>query len=103
MSNFRDRTVAGTRLVGTFAAIPHPVAIEVTAQAGPDFICIDWEHAQIARDQIENLVRACDVHGCRPWCGCPAMRPRRSPRRSTAARAAFWCRASRRPRRRPPW
>lgn len=24
------------------AAIPHPVAIEVTAQAGLDFICIDW-------------------------------------------------------------
>ena len=49
-------------MIGSFAAIPHPVAIEVAAQAGPDFICIDWEHAQIARDAIENLVWAADVH-----------------------------------------
>jgi 4-hydroxy-2-oxoheptanedioate aldolase len=62
MSDFRDKCIGGTRLIGTFAAIPHPVAVEVTAQAGLDFLCIDWEHAQIARDMIENLVRAADVH-----------------------------------------
>lgn len=62
MTSFREKCVAGTKVVGTFAAIPHPVAIEVTAHAGPDFICIDWEHSQIARDAIENLVRAADVH-----------------------------------------
>lgn len=62
VKDFRNKTLAGERLVGTFAEIPHPVAIEVIAQAKPDFICIDWEHGQIARDQIENLVRACDIH-----------------------------------------
>ena len=49
-------------MVGTFAAIPHPVAVEVVAQSGPDFLCTDWEHAQIGRDTIENLVRAADIH-----------------------------------------
>ena len=63
MSDFRDKCIGKARLIGTFAAIPHPVAVEVTAQAGLDFLCIDWEHAQIARDMIENLVRAADVHG----------------------------------------
>lgn len=63
MQDFRGRCTDGSVVVGTFAAIPHPVAIEVTAAAGPDFLCIDWEHAQIGRERIEDLVRAADVHG----------------------------------------
>ena len=54
MSSFRDRCIGRKGLVGTFAAIPHPVAVEITAQSGFDFLCIDWEHAQISRDMIEN-------------------------------------------------
>ena len=34
----------------------------MTAQSGLDFVCIDWEHAQIARDTIENMIRAADIH-----------------------------------------
>lgn len=63
MQNFQERCTGGEVTIGTFAAIPHPVAIEVTASAGVDFICIDWEHAQIGRERIEDLVRAADVHG----------------------------------------
>lgn len=63
MSGFRQTCLGKTDLVGTFASIPHPAAIEVSSQAGFDFVCIDWEHAQIARDALENLVRAADVHG----------------------------------------
>lgn len=63
MAGFRDQCLAKATLIGTFAAIPHPVAVEVTAAAGVDFLCIDWEHAQIARDAIESLVRAADIHG----------------------------------------
>lgn len=61
MTDFRKRCVAHDRLVGIFCAIPHPVAIEVSAAAGPDFLCIDWEHAQISRERIEDLIRAADV------------------------------------------
>jgi len=110
MKTFRDRTVAGTRLVGTFAEIPHPVAIEVMAQAGPDFICIDWEHGQIARDQIENLVRACDVKNVPAMVRVPGHAPEAiaaaldsgaqgilAPRVSTAAQAAAVVKAARYP------
>lgn len=62
MSAFRKACLGQKRLIGTFAAIPHPVAIEVVAAAGPDFICIDSEHSQIGRELIENLIRAADVH-----------------------------------------
>lgn len=62
MSGFRQKCIGYDRVIGTFAAIPHPVAIEVTAASGLDFICIDWEHSQISRERIEDLIRASDVH-----------------------------------------
>jgi 4-hydroxy-2-oxoheptanedioate aldolase len=62
MSNFRRQCINRDLLIGPFCAIPHPVAIEVTAQAAPDFLCIDWEHSQISRERIEDLIRAADVH-----------------------------------------
>jgi 4-hydroxy-2-oxoheptanedioate aldolase len=62
MSEFRQKCIGKSNLVGSFAAIPHPVAVEVMASSGLDFLCIDWEHAQISRDTIETMVRAADVH-----------------------------------------
>ncbi|TIV77327.1 MAG: 4-hydroxy-2-oxovalerate aldolase, partial [Mesorhizobium sp.] len=62
MNEFRQKCISRTNLVGSFAAIPHPVAVEVTASSGLDFLCIDWEHAQISRDTVEAMVRAADVH-----------------------------------------
>lgn len=63
MESFRRTCTAGSVVIGPFAAIPHPVAVEVVAAAGPDFLCIDWEHAQIGREKLEDLIRAADVHG----------------------------------------
>ncbi len=110
MTGFRDSTIAGKRLVGTFAEIPHPVAGEVTALARPDFICIDWEHGQIARDQIENLVRASDVHQVPAIVRVPGHAPEEiaaaldsgargvlAPRVSSAAQAGAVVKASRYP------
>jgi 4-hydroxy-2-oxoheptanedioate aldolase len=75
MQSFRERCTGGAVVIGTFAAIPHPVAIEVTAAAGVDFICIDWEHAQISRERIEDLVRAADVHGVPAMVRVPGHAP----------------------------
>lgn len=75
MQDFRGRCTSGTIAVGTFAAIPHPVAVEVTAAAGVDFVCIDWEHAQISRERIEDLVRAADVHSVPAMVRVPGHAP----------------------------
>lgn len=62
MTSFRKACIDRKAQIGTFAAIPHPVAIEVLALTGIDFLCIDWEHSQIGRERIEDLIRAADVH-----------------------------------------
>ena len=64
MSDFRRNCIEQKLLVGTFAAIPHPVAIEVTAAAGVDFLCIDWEHSQVeTAEGLTNIAEIAAVDG----------------------------------------
>jgi 4-hydroxy-2-oxoheptanedioate aldolase len=110
MGEFRQKCMVKTSLIGSFAAIPHPVAVEVMAQSGLDFLCIDWEHAQISRDAIEAMVRAADVHRVPAMVRVPGHAPEAIqsaldsgaqgvlvPRVSTAAQAAMAVKASRYP------
>jgi 4-hydroxy-2-oxoheptanedioate aldolase len=75
MTSFRQKCIGSARVVGTFAAIPHPVAIEVSAASGVDFLCIDWEHSQIGRERIEDLIRAADVHKVPAMVRVPGQTP----------------------------
>lgn len=110
MSEFRQKCIGKKSLVGSFAAIPHAVAVEVMAPSGLDFLCIDWEHAQISRDMIENMVRAADVHRVPAMVRVPGHQPEAIaaaldsgaqgvlvPRISTAAQAEAAVKASRYP------
>ncbi|MEI9420340.1 HpcH/HpaI aldolase/citrate lyase family protein [Mesorhizobium sp. Cs1299R1N1] len=110
MSEFRQKCIGKSSLVGSFAAIPHPVAVEVMALAGLDFLCIDWEHAQISREMIESMVRAADVHRVPAMVRVPGHAPEAIqaaldsgaqgvlvPRVSTPAQAAMAVKASRYP------
>ncbi|MBZ9744049.1 HpcH/HpaI aldolase/citrate lyase family protein [Mesorhizobium sp. CO1-1-7] len=110
MSEFRQNCIGKANLVGSFAAIPHPVAVEVMALSGLDFLCIDWEHAQISRDIIETMVRAADVHRVPAMVRIPGHAPEAIqaaldsgaqgvlvPRVSTPAQAAMAVKASRYP------
>ncbi|RWE43684.1 MAG: 4-hydroxy-2-oxovalerate aldolase [Mesorhizobium sp.] len=110
MNEFRQKCIGKTSLVGSFCAIPHPVAVEVMALSGLNFLCIDWEHAQISRDVIETMVRAADVHGVPAMVRVPGHAPEAIqaaldsgaqgvlvPRVSTPAQAAMAVTASRHP------
>jgi len=110
MSEFRQKCIGKSNLIGSFAAIPHPVAVEVMALSGLDFLCIDWEHAQISRDMIEAMVRAADVHRVPAMVRVPGHAPEAIqaaldsgaqgvlvPRVSTAEQAAMAVKASRYP------
>ncbi|TPI31003.1 HpcH/HpaI aldolase/citrate lyase family protein [Mesorhizobium sp. B3-2-1] len=110
MSEFRQKCIGKTSLVGSFAAIPHPVAVELLALSGLDFLCIDWEHAQISRDMVESMVRAADVHRVPAMVRVPGHAPEAIqaaldsgaqgvlvPRVSTPAQAAMAVKAARYP------
>jgi 4-hydroxy-2-oxoheptanedioate aldolase len=110
MQNFRQKCTSGDVVIGTFAAIPHPVAIEITAASGVDFLCIDWEHSQIGRERIEDLIRAADVHRVPAMVRVPGHAPESIaavldagaagvlvPRVSTAAQASAAVQATRYP------
>lgn len=63
ISTFKSRLAARTPLSGTFLKTPHYVLIEVLAQSGLDFICLDAEHAPFDRaaiDQCCAIARALD-------------------------------------------
>lgn len=75
MNFVRSRILQRSPVYGTFAAIPHPMAVEICALSGHDLICIDWEHSQIDRGGIENLVRAANVHDVPAFIRLPSHAP----------------------------
>jgi 4-hydroxy-2-oxoheptanedioate aldolase len=79
MPNLRKHTLrqqlSAGPIVGTFAAIPHPVAVEVAGSAGFDFLILDAEHSQLDRSGIENLLRAADAVGTSAIVRVPGSQP----------------------------
>ncbi|MCC7320405.1 MAG: aldolase [Rubellimicrobium sp.] len=61
---FRARLARGDKVIGTFVKIPEISVIEVLAQAGLDFICLDAEHAAFDRGRLDAclaMARALDL------------------------------------------
>lgn len=52
-ATFRERMLAGERLVGTFLRTPAPELMEILAGTGLDFICLDAEHAPFDRARMD--------------------------------------------------
>lgn len=62
-ANFRKKMLSGAPLAGTFLKTPSYVLIEVLAQSGLDFLCLDAEHApfdRAAMDACMAVARALD-------------------------------------------
>ena len=53
MATFRERMLGGEVLVGTFVKTPEISVIEVLAQSGLDFLCLDAEHAPFDRARLD--------------------------------------------------
>lgn len=70
--SLRQRIESGQCVTGVFCAIPDPIAIEIVAGSGLDFLCIDAEHSPIDRATLENLIRAADSAGGTPIVRVPS-------------------------------
>jgi 2-keto-3-deoxy-L-rhamnonate aldolase RhmA len=60
---FHQRVRAAERLLGSFAFLPSPGAIEILGRAGLDFVIIDQEHSRKSWEVVEDMVRAADASG----------------------------------------
>lgn len=63
-AGFRSRLARGDKVIGTFVKIPEITVIEVLAQAGLDFVCLDAEHAAFDRMRLDSclaMARALDL------------------------------------------
>jgi 2-keto-3-deoxy-L-rhamnonate aldolase RhmA len=53
---FRERLLAGERLIGTFVKTPAPIVVEVLGLTDLDCLCIDAEHAPFDRTAIDGAL-----------------------------------------------
>jgi 2-keto-3-deoxy-L-rhamnonate aldolase RhmA len=54
--SFRDRLLAGERLIGTFVKTPSPIVAEVLSLTKLDCLCLDAEHAPFDRLAIDGAL-----------------------------------------------
>lgn len=57
-TTFRERLLAGNRLLGTFLKLPTTQVIEILGPIGYDFVIIDQEHAALDRGVTDLMILA---------------------------------------------
>ncbi|MGM0371003.1 MAG: HpcH/HpaI aldolase family protein [Halobacteriota archaeon] len=60
-ADFTDRLRAGEKLVGAWSMLSEPVAAEVLADEGLDFLVLDGEHSENTVGDLADLTRAVDA------------------------------------------
>mgnify|MGYP002173392884 CR=1 FL=1 len=63
-SEFKKKLIAKEPLLGTFIKTPHPIIIEIMANAGFDFLVLDAEHAPFDRTTIDMMKIAGRAENC---------------------------------------
>ena len=63
-SEFKDKLVAKELLLGAFIKTPHPIIVEIMANAGFDFLVLDAEHAPFDRTTIDTMLIAGRAEKC---------------------------------------
>jgi len=74
-SNLRQKLDDGAVVTGMIGFLGTPMAIEIMARAGIDFVMIDMEHCPVDMGQLAHLVRAADASGIAPLVRVPDVEP----------------------------
>jgi len=62
----KQRLAAGETVIGCFLRYPVGTLAEFVALAGWDFVVLDAEHGSLQPRDVEDLSRACELHGVTP-------------------------------------
>jgi 4-hydroxy-2-oxoheptanedioate aldolase len=62
----KEKLKAGGTVFGCFLRYPLGTLAELTALGGWDFIVLDAEHGSLQPADVEDLARACELHGVTP-------------------------------------
>jgi 4-hydroxy-2-oxoheptanedioate aldolase len=60
---------SGRPAFGLWCTMPEPLAVELIAAVGPDYVCVDQQHGLIDQASMVAMVRAAGAAGC-----CPIVR-----------------------------
>lgn len=61
--NFKERLAGGNEVLGTWAILPSPEAVNVQIKAGLDFVLIDMEHGAVDYVTAQRMVMAAEAAG----------------------------------------
>lgn len=62
-STVKQKLNRGEVVFGTFFKFGSPGLVELFGLAGFDFLIIDAEHSTFHHEAVENMIRACELHG----------------------------------------
>ena len=65
-NQLKVKLASGATVYGLISSIPSPVAIELIAEAGFDFVIIDMEHVLINPETVENMIRTAESYALTP-------------------------------------
>jgi 4-hydroxy-2-oxoheptanedioate aldolase len=65
----------GRETVGTWCSLPSPGAVETVAQAGFDWVVIDWQHGQFGGESLGIMIQVASLAGALPLVRVPLNEP----------------------------
>lgn len=65
----------GQQTVGSWCSLPSPAAVEAVAQAGFDWVIVDWQHGHFGDDQLGTLILVAAHAGAVPLVRVPLNDP----------------------------
>ena len=60
-NQLKKKLQQGSQVLGLFISIPHPIAVDMAACAGVDFVIIDTEHVLVNPQTLEDMIRAAEA------------------------------------------
>lgn len=71
----KEKIAKGQPVLGTWNTLGAPMVTDVLAQAGFDFVIVDFEHGPFQLDRVHEYAARCELNGCSPIVRIPTNAP----------------------------